>query len=50
MTSKSVVSRVVKRYNQDNSLSEKKKCGRPAKTEQRKDRAFVRMARLDHFK
>ena len=50
MTSKSVVSRVVKRYNQDNSLPEMKKCGRPSKTEQREDRAFVRMARLDRFK
>ena len=47
--SKSVVSRIVKRYNEENSLDEKKKLGRPLKTDAREDRELVRMAKSDRF-
>ena len=42
--SKSVVCRVVKRFNDENSLANKKSSGRPAGTNKREDRSIVRMA------
>ena len=47
---KSVVSRVIKRYHEDNSSAEKKKSGRPLKLNKRDERCLVRMAKQDRFK
>ena len=48
--SKSVVSRVLKRYNEENSLEEKQKSGRPRKTDKRDNKVLVRMAKENRFK
>ena len=45
----SVVWRVVNRYNQEGSLEEKQKSGRPRKTTSREDRDLVRMSLKDRF-
>ena len=48
-TSASVVYRVIKRYNDKNSLLNKPKTGRPVKTTMREDRAIVKLATKDRF-
>ncbi len=47
--SKSVVCRVVKRFNDENFLANKKSSGRSAGTNKREDRSIVRMATKDRF-
>ena len=47
--SASVVYRVIKRYNDENSLLNKPKTGRPVKTTMREDRAIVKLATKDRF-
>lgn len=46
---RSVVCRVVKRFNEENSLCEKPKSGRPVKTTKREDRTIVKFATKDRF-
>lgn len=47
--SKSVVGRVVKRYQEENSLEEKPRSGRPKVTTSREDRAIVKMSMSNRF-
>ncbi len=47
--SKSVVCRVVKRYNEENSLETRSSPGAPRKTTAREDREIVRMSMKDRF-
>ena len=46
---RSVVYRVIQRFNEENSLDAKAKSGRPVKTSKREDRSIVKFARNDRF-